>query len=294
MLTFTLVRAGSVALPAARRRAVLVTGASGNIGRSFARRAGGKYALTLMVHSEGHRRELEGFGEVVVADLGDLEGLSRLCADRGIDTVLHLAGEASPSGVWSDILKDNIVGTYNMMAAAKRAGCRRVVYASSIHAVSGHPKDVSVKTTDPVNPGDLYGVSKCFGEALGRYMATQEGLSVIALRIGGFQPADKAREDAGLSMLDAFVSEEDLQQLMERCIDDTSLQFGLFHGLSGNRFNRLDISDARELLGYAPVHDTTELHPAVAPLRLREKVVAHNLSDEASGYESGTREEERR
>ena len=55
-------------------------------------------------------------------------------------------------------------------------------------AVSGYPKNIQVKTSEPVNPGDLYGVTKCFGEALGRYMAEQEGLSVIALRIGGFQP----------------------------------------------------------------------------------------------------------
>src|SRR3712207_7646535 len=76
---------------------------------------------------------------------------------------------------------------YHTFVAAKAAGCRRVIYASSIHAVSGYPSDVQVKTSEPVNPGDLYGVTKCFGEALGRYMAEKEGLSVIALRIGAFQ-----------------------------------------------------------------------------------------------------------
>ena len=47
---------------------------------------------------------------------------------------------------------------------------------------------MQVKTSEPGNPGDLYGVTKCFGEALGRYMAEQEDLWVIALRIGAFQP----------------------------------------------------------------------------------------------------------
>lgn len=291
MLSFTLAQPATLAPPAHHKRAVLVTGASGNIGHYFAEHASHKYDLLLMVHSDKHRDALAPFGTVVTADLSDLPALTRLCTDHHIDTVLHLAGAASPSSTWEDILQSNIIGCYHMMIAAKAAGCRRVIYASSIHAVSGYPREVQVKTTDPVNPGDLYGVSKCFGEALSRYMATQEGLSVIALRIGGFQPKEKAAEDTGLSMLDAFVSQDDLQQLIERCIDDTSLHFALFNALSANRFLRLDITDPRELLGYRPTLDTTEAHPALQPLHLEEKVVAHNLSDPQSGYQPGTREE---
>jgi NAD(P)-dependent dehydrogenase (short-subunit alcohol dehydrogenase family) len=291
MQSFTLAQAGSLGRSAPEKRVVLVTGASGNIGKYFAAHAGEKYELVLMVHSEKHRGELEPFGRVVTADLSDLDRLAKVCTEHRVDTVLHLAGAASPSSTWEDILQANIIGCYHLMIAAKAAGCRRVIYASSIHAVSGYPRDVQVKTTDPVNPGDLYGVSKCFGEALSRYMATQEGLSVIALRIGGFQPREDAKGDTGISMLDAFVSQEDLQQLIERCIDDTSLQFAIFNGLSGNRFLRLDISDARELLGYAPTLDTTAEHPGLTGLKLGEKVVAHNLSDKQSGYEPGTREE---
>ena len=95
---------------------------------------------------------------------------------------------------------------------------------------------MQVKTSEPVNPGDLYGVTKCFGEALGRYMAEQEGLSVIALRIGAFQPLDKARSENALSMMDMFVSHRDLNQLIEKCIDNEKLKWGVFQGLSNNRF----------------------------------------------------------
>lgn len=288
-LSFTLASPGPLRPPPRVRRSVLVTGAAGNIGSYFAEHAATYYDLTLMVRSEEERQRMHFYGKTVIQELGDLDGLTRCCA--GIDTVLHLAGAASPSATWDEILSNNIIGTYNLMIAAKAAGCRRVIYASSIHAVSGYPKDTQVKTTDPVNPGDLYGVSKCFGEALSRYMAQQEKLSVIALRIGGFQPVEEAAGEAGISMLDAFITRRDLQQLLVRCIDDVTLCFGVFHALSGNRFTRLDISDARELLGYAPVDDTTELHPALRPLNLDEKVVAHNQSDEASGYQSGIREE---
>ena len=137
-----------------------------------------------------------------------------------------------------------------------------------------------MKTSDPVNPGDLYGVSKCFGEALARFMAEQEGLSAIALRIGAFQPDESARKDSGINMLDAWVSRRDLNQLIERCIDDETLKFAIFNGLSNNRFKRLDISDARELLGYAPQDDLTEVNPQLKPLHLTERVQTHNVSDQ--------------
>ena len=179
----------------------------------------------------------------------------------------------------------NIIGVYDICVAAKAAGCRRLIHASSIHAVSGYPPDVQVKTSEPVNPGDLYGVSKCFGEALGRYMAEKEGLSVICLRIGAFQPLEAARDEKGIGMLDAFVSQRDLNQLIERCIDVENLQFAVFHGLSNNRFKRLDISDARELVGYEPQDDATELNPKVAELNLNEKLSTHSgvIDSEKSG-----------
>ena len=268
-------------------RRVLVTGAAGNIGSHFAEHAQGRYALRLMVRSSDEVERVRAYGEVVEADLADLDGLKQACA--GIDTVLHLAGDASPSATWQSLLDANIIGTYNTMVAAKSAGCRRVIYASSIHAVSGYAPDVQVKTSEPVNPGDLYGVSKCFGEALGRYMAEQEGLSVIALRIGAFQPIEAAKDAGGVGMLDAFVSQRDLTQLITRCIDDEALRFAIFHGLSDNRFKRLDISDARALVGYAPADDLTAENVRLKALRLGDTVSAHNLSD--AGQASGIRED---
>jgi hypothetical protein len=164
-----------------------------------------------------------------------------------------------------------------------------LIYASSIHAVSGYPSDVQVKTSEPVNPGDLYGVTKCFGEALGRYMAEQEGLSVIALRIGGFQPRERVTGEKGIAMLDAWVSRRDLHQLIMRSIEAEHLTFAIFHGLSNNRFKRLDISDARELLGYAPEDDATEVNPRLSDLDLNETLSPHNLSGE--DQQSGLRED---
>jgi UDP-glucose 4-epimerase len=272
----------------AAKRRVLVTGAAGRIGSYFSEHSHQKYDLRLMVHGdEKDIDRLRAWGEVVETDLGDLDALKRDCA--GIDTIVHMAGDPDPSATWDDLLDANIRGTYNIFAAAKAAGCRRVIHASSIHAVSGYPADVQVKTSEPVNPGDLYGVSKCFGEALARYMAEQEGVSAISIRIGAFQPVEAAESEKGLSMLDGFVSHRDLNQLIDRCIDVENVKFAVLHGLSDNRFKRLDISDARELVGYDPQDDSTALLPQLKDLHLRDQVSSHSAA--AEGQPSGLREQ---
>jgi dTDP-4-dehydrorhamnose reductase len=267
-------------------RRVLVTGAAGNIGSYFAEHSHQQYDLRLMVQKMEDAEKIAAFGEVIQGDLSDLEKLKELCA--GMDSVVHLAGDASPSAVWKSVLHNNIIGTYNLFVAAKAAGCRRVIYASSIHAVSGYPVDVQVKTNEPVNPGDLYGVSKCFGEAMGRYMAEQENLSVIAIRIGAFQPAEAARQEKSIFMMDAWVSQRDLTQLIQKCIETKNIRFAIFHGLSDNSFKRLDISDARELVGYKPQDDLTRENPKLKNLKLEDALPAHAQED---GGKSGIREE---
>ncbi len=272
--SFTATDTGALGKSSSIPRKVLVTGAGGRIGTYFAEHSQGRYDLRLMVESEGQAKDIRAYGEVVVGDLLDLPRLKEVC--QGVDTVLHLAADPSPSATWDSLRDNNIIGTYNTFVAAKAAGCRRIVYASSIHAVSGYPPDVQVKTNDPVNPGDLYGVTKCFAEALGRYMAEREGVSVIAIRIGAFQPIEAAKEEQGYKMLDAFVSHRDLNQLIQRSIDVENLKWALFHGLSDNRFKRMDITDARELVGYAPEDDLTELNPKLKDLKLSEEVATHS------------------
>jgi UDP-glucose 4-epimerase len=264
------------------KRRVLVTGAGGRIGSYFAENSRDRYDLRLMVQDDSQIERVQSYGEVMKADLLDLDAMKQLCA--GIDTVVHMAGNPDASATWKPLLETNIIGTYNAMVAAKAAGCRRLIFASSIHAVSGYPREVQVKTSEPVNPGDLYGVTKAFGEALGRYMAEQEGLSVIALRIGGFQSVENAMQERSAGMADAWVTQRDLTHLIQKCIDDESLKFAIFHGLSNNAFNRLDISDARELVGYEPQDDCFALNPKLAPFDFAHKLYKHSVdSPERSG-----------
>src|SRR5262249_14492113 len=140
-----------------------------------------------------------------------------------------------------------------VLPAANQAVCGQWSYASSIHAVNAYPLDVQVHADDPVRPGDMYGVTKVFGEATGAYFAYREGLNAIAIRIGAYGPPDRLARCDDSRLLTLWVSPRDLGQLIERCIEaPPDLKFAIVHGGSNNQLKRLDICGARALLGYAP------------------------------------------
>jgi len=236
------------------KRRVLVTGAAGRIGSFFAEHSRNLYDLRLMVRGDEEKvDEIKAYGEVHTCDLSDLDGFTRLCGE--VDTVVHLAADHRVDASWEELLPNNIIGTYNVFVAAKAQGCRRVIFASSVNAISAYGSNQQVRSNDPVNPLNLYGVSKCFGEALCRYYANREDVSGIALRIGGFQTFDSLLDPKMRIPRSVIITPRDLHQLLVRCVDDLRLQFAVFQGMSNNRFTNYDISDARELLGYAPVDD---------------------------------------
>ena len=128
----------------------------------------------------------------------------------------------------------------------------------------------------PVRPGELYGVTKCFGEALCAYYAERESLSCIPIRIGAFGTPDKVAKSGDSRLLALWVSDRDLCQLIHRCIEaPDELQYLLVQGVSDNQFKRLDISNAREVLGYAPEDNAFQISDQVhlAPRRPHEKDV---------------------
>lgn len=247
-------------------RTVLITGAAGRIGS----------ALIGHLNTPGREQYDLRCGDLkkggiqgITLDVTDLSACREACA--GVDTVVHLAGVASPDSPFDVILPINISGTYNVFRAACDAGVRRVVFASSAQAIEGYPLDVQVRTNMPVRPKNLYGVSKAFGEALAAYFAYQEALEAVVVRIGAFEyPEDWGR--LGSRDLSAWASPEDLCSLLVRCIEADLGEdpFAIAHGISENRFKRLDLTDTRTRLGYAPKSDAFStwnvgLHDASEP-----------------------------
>lgn len=237
------------------RTRVLLTGATGRIGTAFRAYVGERYALRLATH----RRPIEDPGphEVVTLDVASLEDCRRAC--RGMDVVVHLAAEARGSAGFYEVLLDsNIKGAYNILQAALDEGCRRVVLASSVQAVDAYPLDVQVHEDMPVCPNTMYGAAKCFAEATARYFATK-GLSCIVVRIGTFDAGQFDGQWVDLHRLSKYISQRDMCQLLVRCVEAPDVPFALLHASSDNRFKRLDIRRAREVVGYAPEDDAFAL-----------------------------------
>jgi len=249
------------------RRPVLVTGMSGLIGRALRSLLEGRVDLRAL-----NRGAVEGV-PCHRADIADLEAIAP--AFEGVDTVVHLAADAtSPNPPWDSILRNNVTGTYNVYEAARRTRVKRVVFASSGATVSGIEKDKPysdlvagryegltswpmVTHLSPVRPAALYGVSKVWGEALGRQFADTHGLSVICVRIGRVHAEDRPMAPRDFSV---WCSQRDIVRLIERCVEaPEALRYDIFFGTSRNKWGYRDLEHPRALLGWEPV-DAAEDH----------------------------------
>jgi uronate dehydrogenase len=220
---------------------ILITGAAGDVGTRLRKLLKGVYSLR--VSDIRKPADLGADDEFVAADLGDYEQTKQITA--GIDGIVHLGGY-SVEGPWETIHKSNIVGCYNLFEAAYRSGVKRIVFASSNHAVGFYPRDRKIGVDVTLRPDSRYGVSKAFGEAVGALYADKHGLRVTCIRIGNVndKPLDKRR-------LSIWVKPEDLAQLIRIGLEHPDIRFEIFYGVSDNGAGWWDNSNARRF-GYRP------------------------------------------
>lgn len=178
----------------------------------------------------------------VKADLRDLGAMVALL--EGADMVVHF-GAIGDEAPWDDILGSNIVGAYNIWEAAHRNRLRRVVYASSIHAVGMHPKTDFIGTDASHRPDTFYGLAKCFAEDLASLYWDKCNLEAVCLRILSCAPVSNPRA------VGTWLSYGDLVHLVERAIDTPVTGFTVVYGVSAN--DRAPVDNARAAhLGYRP------------------------------------------
>ncbi len=240
-------------MTSAIQRHILLTGAAGRISTNFYAEKRGAYRFRLADRDpEINEREREPGDSAIQLDIASFDDVAAAC--ESIDTIVHLAADPSPEADFdASLLANNIQGTYNVFRAAAAAGCRRVIFASSIHAVLGHPAGQPVPESASVWPLNMYGVSKCFGEATARKFAS-DGLSSIAIRIGAYD-AEWHSVDMGEELISVWVSKRDLNQLFGRCIETENIDFAIVHGQSNNRIQRMSLEQTMEITGYRPVDD---------------------------------------
>ncbi|MDQ2585667.1 NAD-dependent epimerase/dehydratase family protein [Saccharothrix yanglingensis] len=228
---------------------ILITGAAGIVGTLMrSRLAAPDRTLRLLDIAPIPPSDSDERVELVTASVTDAAAMEAACAD--VDAVIHLGGH-SLERPWAEILDVNINGTHVVLEAARRAGVRRVVLASSNHAV-GYYQRSSGEAGDYLfpQPDTYYGVSKVALEALGSLYASRYGMDVIAVRIGScFEKPRDAR------MLSTWLSPDDGARLFEACLSAPSPGFRVVWGVSDNTRRWFSLTEAGAL-GYKSQDDS--------------------------------------
>lgn len=193
-------------------------------------------------------------GEVFIqADLANMDDMMRVI--EGADMVVHM-GAFVDEGPFEKLLGPNFIGSYNVWEAAHKHGVRRVIYASSIHAVGMYPKTEFIDTEVPHRPDTFYGLAKCFTEDLGRMYWEKRGLESVHMRILSCAQVNNPRA------LGSWLSYDDLIQLVTRCIDTPVTGFAIVYGVSDN--DRVPVDNAKaSFLGYRPKDNAEQFAPKV-------------------------------
>lgn len=221
---------------------IVLTGAAGRLG-SYLREPLSKMADELIstdiVDGVGALYDGETFAQ---ADLADMNAIAPLL--EGAEMVVHF-GAIPDERPFETLLGPNFIGSYNIWEAAHQHGVRRVVYASSIHAVGMYPKNERVGVDAPHRPDTFYGLSKCFTEDLGRMYWEKRGLESVHLRILSAAQVTNTRA------LGSWLSYDDLVHLVERAISTPITGFSVIYGVSDNDRCPVDNTKAA-FLGYRP------------------------------------------
>ena len=239
---------------------ILITGMNGLIGGLLREHleARGGYELTAL-----NRRATEGV-RCFQADIADAEAIKPAFA--GQDVVVHLAAYLG-SDDWQGQMASNVIGVYNVFEAARLAGVKRVVFASSGNAVRGFeqvppyeavaagryhevPEDFQRVTHEMTWPSGIYGAAKVWGEALGRHFADVYDMSVLCVRIGMVRKEDRPQLSRDYSI---YLSHRDVVQFLTQCIEAPhDLRYDVFMATSNNKWGYRDLEHARQVLGYVP------------------------------------------
>ena len=269
---------------------VLITGAHGVVGTAITDQLADAYAFTLLdiEPPNGTYGDADPPGEVVVADVRDIDAIRPHMADQ--DAVIHLAlvpGVGGPGARelgWSQSFAENLEAINNVYETAVDAGVDSIIFASSNHAVGMvevrnapdvyHDRGIRADHTEPHRPDSLYGLTKSYGGDLGRLAAEAHGVQFYGLRIGAVRapqydhPYGDAERgvDAGhlerdsdayaeqvARMKGLWQSRRDLAQLVQCCLEDDTVEWDHFYGVSANDRRWLDdLEHAAVTIGYAP------------------------------------------
>ncbi len=223
---------------------IVITGAAGMAGRGvrpLLRAAGHELVLLALLDPDPVDGE-----RATIASVRDIAAVREVV--RGADVVVHLGG-ISRERPWEDVLAANVDGTRTVLDAAREEGVRRVLLASSTHAVGFHPAPAEPVDHLPPRPDSLYGVTKATMEALGSVYADRHAMSVVSARIGTLLDRPNGRRS-----LSTWLSFPDLARLIEAVAALEEPGHHVVWGVSRNT-RAWFRPDAGERIGYYPEDD---------------------------------------
>ncbi len=233
---------------------VLLIGAAGSIGTSLRNALGQAYHFRCF-----DKLPTENEANAVIGNIMNLDELASAMGE--MNAVIHLAANPRAEQAWENVYAEGIGGTYNVFDAARQAGIKKVIYASSTAVLGWRElqQGKRVSPNMPVYPTTLYGIGKATGELLARYFSETYEMSIVCLRIGYFYTEPPYPQSPRDEILSAWCSPEDLADLVQRCLETDGLGFRVFYGVSNNRRRLWDIRNARELVRYQPESNAEDL-----------------------------------
>jgi uronate dehydrogenase len=226
---------------------VLVTGSAGTVGRP----------LCAELQRRGHsvrafdRAPTPDVADAIVGDIADAAAVS--LATRGVNAVVHLAAQPHERP-FPELLGPNVVGLYNVMDAARAAGVKRLVLASSMMVVSGMKEPWKAGRPARVDdrvPNNHYALTKIWAEQMGELYARRFGMSIVAVRLGWMvRTPDEARHMLELKIFDCYVSRADGTRALAAAVEAPDIGFEIVYVASRGGERVFDMEPARRLLGF--------------------------------------------
>ena len=221
---------------------LLITGAAGALG-SHLREKLAPMAETLRLSDRQSLGEAGPNEELVECDLADADAVMALTRD--VDMIVHMGGMGRED-TFEEILHSNYAGFYNMYEGCRKNGVKRLVWASSNHAIGFSPRTQVIDASVTPRPDSNYGVSKVFGEAMAQYYWDKFHFESVSIRIGSCFPEPLDRR-----MLTTWLSYPDMVHLVERCLISPRVEHTVIYGVSNNDMLLWDNHMAAHI-GYRP------------------------------------------
>ena len=221
---------------------ILVTGASGHLGGMLFNSLA-TIGYKNLIGTDLKKKNIKKNQRFILSNLKNFKTIIKMT--KGIHAIVHF-GAIPIEDTQQKILHNNIIGTYNLFEAARINKVKRIIFASSNHAIGFHRRTTKLNEFSNQRPDSHYGLSKAFGEELSRFYADKFNIKSMCIRIGSCLRAPEDRRH-----ISTWISYSDLTQLVNIGIKHKAIHHEIVYGASKNKKSWWNNSRAQQL-GYRP------------------------------------------